>query len=384
MTMKQKIIFIIILILVSVAIISLGSYFGWQWYKLRQQNKIEVNLLKPQVIEYKINEDPKNWPSDFPKTGTEDFEVLSVRETVYSPTWVMAEKTLKTKYSKIIAFNFFKDYLNNTFWKINQEISNPDQIQYSLEAEREGDISITINPAENNSSIINIKYEINPQNPKKPEPRQTLSQKEQQDILMSIQLALSDKEKNCAEVLSRVEDYLKRNPKDIHVLQAKGVCEFESRKYPEAKLSFEKVLAIDSKHEAAMSYLRIINNILSGKFKVTNPEEDFLSKDFVEQKLRIYFNPKDYEFKRALKVSAPQSNVLRFSASYVAKKDFTSVIKDVTTIFKQNNLVFETDLTKRGVAIYVVRFTKTNEPFKGFTISVYNLKPVEISILYEE
>jgi hypothetical protein len=169
MTMKQKIIFIIILILVSVAIISLGSYFGWQWYKLRQQNKIEVNLLKPQVIEYNISEDPKNWPSDFPKTGTEDFEVLSVRETIYSPTWVIAEKTLKTKYSKIIAFNFFKDYLNNTFWKINEEISGPDQIQYSLKAEREGDISITINPFENNSSIINIKYEINPQNPKKPQ-----------------------------------------------------------------------------------------------------------------------------------------------------------------------------------------------------------------------
>jgi hypothetical protein len=176
MTMKQKFIFIIILIVVLVVIISLGSYFGWQWYKLRQQNKIEVNLLKPQVIEYNINEDPKNWPSDFPKTGTEDFEVLSVRETIYSPTWVIAEKTLKTKYSKIIAFNFFKDYLNNTFWKINEEINSPDQIQYSLKAEREGDISITINPAENNSSIINIKYEINPQNPKKPEPRQTFKE----------------------------------------------------------------------------------------------------------------------------------------------------------------------------------------------------------------
>jgi hypothetical protein len=176
MTMKQKFIFIIILIVVLVVIISLGSYFGWQWYKLRQQNKIEVNLLKPQVIEYNINEDPKNWPFDFPKTGTGDFEVLSVRETIYSPTWVIAEKTLKTKYSKIVAFNFFKDYLNNTFWKINQEISATDQIQYSLKAEREGDISITINPAENNSSIINIKYEINPQNPKKPEPRQTFKE----------------------------------------------------------------------------------------------------------------------------------------------------------------------------------------------------------------
>jgi len=166
-----------VVVLIILFLILVGAYYGvFYLYKSRQKSKIEVVLLKPQVIEYKKNEDPQNWPPDFPKMNKEDFEVLLVRETIYSPTWVVAEKTIKTKYSKSRAFKFFKDYLNNTFWKINEEISNPDQIQYLLRAEREGDILITINPFEKNYSIIHIKYEINPQNPKKPEPRQVFKE----------------------------------------------------------------------------------------------------------------------------------------------------------------------------------------------------------------
>jgi tetratricopeptide (TPR) repeat protein len=209
-------------------------------------------------------------------------------------------------------------------------------------------------------------------------------EKEREDVLKILQSALSDKEKNCTDVLSVAENYLKKI-RDIRVLEAKGICEFRSEKYEQAKASFKQILALDPEHKAARNYLDVIDKILSGTIKFVNPKTDFLSRDFVEQKLGFNFNPQKYEFKEAARVSLPNAPVLQFVANYFTEQKFDRVLEDISSLLKQNNIALERDLTmiKEKEVVYVARQSAANEPFKGFTISVFNLKPVSIVIFYE-
>lgn len=166
MRIKQKLILIIIFIFFLTSL----SYFGFRWYKLKQ---VSQQFGRPKIINLNKDQDSKYWPVDFPKDP--NIEVLSAQEIEYLPTLVVVEKTLKSPYSTLQVFNFFKEYLNSNNWKITKE-SYENQFSLNILASREGYISFVFTPHQNNTSIIYIKYEYNPLNPLKPEPKQVFKE----------------------------------------------------------------------------------------------------------------------------------------------------------------------------------------------------------------
>jgi hypothetical protein len=167
MTINKKLIFIIIAIIILGILISLGSYFGWKWYKISSQIPTQN---KSQIMQYKDNETPKYWPSDLKLD--QNMKTLSTIEITYSPDLVITKKTIESPYPSLPTFNFFKDYLNNNLWKITKEINDDNQIQKYLAAKREGYLVINIGPFHNNKTIAVLEYQYNPKNPMTPELQQ--------------------------------------------------------------------------------------------------------------------------------------------------------------------------------------------------------------------
>ncbi|MDW8279564.1 MAG: hypothetical protein RMK17_00095 [bacterium] len=167
--MNQKLIFILVLILFLTLILGFSSYFGLNWY----QNNL-VKPIQPKIVEYGIGDTPKYFPNDLPKTS--DFKILSTKEITYSDNLVVIEKNLEFDYSFSKTVNLFKDYLNNNLWEIVKEYNiDQDPNQIFISAKREGYLIIMIKSL-GNKSLVFLRYEYNPLNPLKPEPKQVFKE----------------------------------------------------------------------------------------------------------------------------------------------------------------------------------------------------------------
>ncbi|MCS6788949.1 MAG: hypothetical protein NZ484_00005, partial [Patescibacteria group bacterium] len=167
--MNQKLIFIIVLTLFLALILGLGSYFGLNWY----QNKL-AKPIQPKIVEYGIADNPRYFPNDFSKIP--DFKILSTKEITYSDNLIITEQSLESNYSFSKTLNLFKDYLNNNLWQIVKEYNiDQDPNQIFISAKREGYLIVMIKSLENKSLVL-LRYEYNPLNPLKPEPKQVFKE----------------------------------------------------------------------------------------------------------------------------------------------------------------------------------------------------------------
>lgn len=170
MTNKQKFLIIIIILVLLGLIIGVSSYFGFEWFRPKQQN---VSLVSPKVINYQAGEESKYWPSDFPKSS--DFKTIIYKETQYTEELVILERTIKSPYPILPTFNFFKDYFDLNNWEVVKEEKNEGGVLQKLVVKREGYMTLTINPEETNTSLVYLRYEYNPKNPLKPADKQIFS-----------------------------------------------------------------------------------------------------------------------------------------------------------------------------------------------------------------
>jgi len=154
--------------------------------------------------------------------------------------------------------------------------------------------------------------------------------------LAHIQTAL-DEDKDCAAVLPEIKAYLGKRPADIDVWHAKGICEFESGKYEEAKQSFERVLALEPDNGAAKNYLSLLNE--EGVSR--NVSRDGLSQGQFEEVLGFGL-PAAFEFQNAK--SFPIEEQLKSVSG-----DYTTALAGGQAVAALKNFLAKSDLA------YIVR-----------------------------
>jgi tetratricopeptide (TPR) repeat protein len=64
----------------------------------------------------------------------------------------------------------------------------------------------------------------------------------------------------CSEALPELEQLLKSDPKNTDAWSFKGVCEFQSNKFSDAKASFQKALSINPELPGPKNYLAFMGN----------------------------------------------------------------------------------------------------------------------------
>ncbi|MEM3394278.1 MAG: hypothetical protein QXY79_04450, partial [Candidatus Methanomethylicia archaeon] len=152
---------ILILIILSIILVVLISYFGFSIYKSNQDKNLGIGNVKINYL--KDNITPKYWINDLNLDA--NMKILSTIEKIYSDELVITERQIESPYGIVENLNFFKDYFNLNNWVITKEDSN------YIAARREGYLSVKFENY-NDKTLITLKYEYNPLNPLKPEPKQ--------------------------------------------------------------------------------------------------------------------------------------------------------------------------------------------------------------------
>jgi len=66
---------------------------------------------------------------------------------------------------------------------------------------------------------------------------------------------VSSRERDCDKVISLAKDFLGSHKNAESIWSLKGICEYDNGEFDAARISFQKVLALDPGHEPAKSYL---------------------------------------------------------------------------------------------------------------------------------
>ena len=192
---------------------------------------------------------------------------------------------------------------------------------------------------------------------------------------------------DCREVIRKAEEFIKTgSEKDADIWRLKGSCEFRLKKYKEARDSFNNVLKLKPDDQASNIYLKNIEKALSGKVVFVNPLQDELNQDYVESKIGFSFDKKNYTFFEGIALTPANESPERFTASYASKLSFEQTKNDIRNKLKTLGTSFK-EITQNGKTIFVVRFKKSKDYLKGYSISISNVpekKSVNIAIFYEK
>jgi len=135
--------------------------------------------------------------------------------------------------------------------------------------------------------------------------------------------------------LAMAEVQITQNDSNIDAWLWKGVSEFQLRKYPEAKVSFQKALSLDPQSLPAKNYLELLG---SNSNVVISQESDSISRVSFESRLGVAFDPKVLTFLQAAPLPAEEGMEF-ISGSYYSTRSFN----EINTYVK--NLVFPQGLT---------------------------------------
>jgi len=189
-------------------------------------------------------------------------------------------------------------------------------------------------------------------------------------VLSELQNLIVNK-KDYLAALAKAETTVKKYPEKAEAWQWKGIAEFQLGKTNEAKLSFEKVLALDSENKSAKTYLEILNN----------PNVKLLTQD-------DFMNQADFEkfFDFPLPSSGLQFvNAMHRPFDSSRYSDYVSVQYTASASAKSISAFFENELNKNKSA-YTYAKKKINNadvfmatgPTTNFAISIYSTNPVRI------
>ena len=115
---------------------------------------------------------------------------------------------------------------------------------------------------------------------------------------------LALQQKDCTSAITEADAFLKKAPEAAEVWHWKGICEFETGNYEEAKKSFEQVLALDPNHQAAKNYLQALGPDPSQYF---DPGKAEISREDFESRLEGILDEKKLIFSQAVMVPPPSN-----------------------------------------------------------------------------
>jgi len=182
--------------------------------------------------------------------------------------------------------------------------------------------------------------------------------------------------KDCRTALLQLADFLKLNSRYAEAWQFQGVCQFQTGDTASAKVSFEKVLSLDSTMVSAQNYLKLI----SAGAKPVNTSGSFGAQTDLESKLGFIPDSKILQFQR---IPINQSTSINATTTQVSMVGLYSSNKPESEI-----LAYLTK-TLSGTS-FVVSKSKTNTTFtvtsvpgkKSYTISVGKTLPIQVLITY--
>ena len=189
---------------------------------------------------------------------------------------------------------------------------------------------------------------------------------------------------DCNEVIRRADDLIQNNngSNDVDILLIKGACEFELKDYEAAKQTLNRVLALDPQNQPATITLRQIEEALSNNVVYVDPKKDALNLDYVESKLGFALDQEEYPFLRATALTPPDSSLERFTASFKTENSFEQTVEDIERALRAAGVEFEKNLSS-SMAQFSVKLTESAGAFRGYSVTIINQEPIDISVFYE-
>lgn len=205
-----------------------------------------------------------------------------------------------------------------------------------------------------------------------------LTRKSDQAMLNDINelQVLTTSSKDYSLCLDKANTAVKKYSSNKDVWQWKALCEFQLGNFPESKLSFEKLLALDPENEVAKNYLKILN---SGS-KLIHVEKDGISQEEVESLAGFKIDPKILRFEQALKVPIGLNTEQTFlSSEYVSAVSLTpslAIQNYIKKQLKEASLKFDVK-----DAAGFIHYTVVNKlPSPSYIISITKTSPVKATI----
>jgi len=165
--------------------------------------------------------------------------------------------------------------------------------------------------------------------------------------------------KDCVTAMPQLVALTSANPNFVEAIDWQGVCQFQMGKLADAKVTFEKALALDSKNAPAQNYLKIINEMSAGS-SVTVSGGATMSQTQFESILGFTPDKTKFSFIRlaVVPVSTTTESVAAFYKSSLSEANTTTYF---TSRFKQSSIKYSVNTQTSDGSVYAtVTFTKPN------------------------
>jgi len=180
--------------------------------------------------------------------------------------------------------------------------------------------------------------------------------------------------RDCSRVIIEAEEFLSKQKDATEIWNLLGVCQFDTGQFDEAKASFEKVLSLDSSHEAAQNYLEQITNASPNEVFVTATELPLEKTEF-ESLLGLNFEGV-LSFQKAVR---RPSNILEFLvANYTSSGNFASVVLELKEILAKADTDFTVSEMEGGTIFAIGNGSERK------IINIEKNAPVSVTIYYQK
>ena len=154
---------------------------------------------------------------------------------------------------------------------------------------------------------------------------------------------------NCEDVITRAEDFLKTHKSAIEIWGILGACQFDTGKFADSKITFEKVLTLNSDNQSAKVYLDRLQSD-TGAVRIVG-DGALMSKEEFEGQLGLKFSS-DITFNKGVE---KMSNVSKYlSGSYSSVKSFSSTVAYIKEELKKSDAKFSLSELPNGVVIAII------------------------------
>jgi len=191
------------------------------------------------------------------------------------------------------------------------------------------------------------------------------------DPIRELQL-LAMKSQDRVQCLNKARIILEKDSSNKDAWQWRAICEFESGLFGEAKISFEKLQALDPANVVAGNYLKDLNsgNILINVEKSGILEQDFKSNlDFILDTEVMLFN---YAYKIPARENSPET----ITADYTSSQTFNQAVSYIEKTIKEAGLEYTIDKVSSRTSFLV----SGKKVPSDYHVSVFKQEPVKIII----
>ncbi|OGI57090.1 hypothetical protein A3B85_02025 [Candidatus Nomurabacteria bacterium RIFCSPHIGHO2_02_FULL_37_13] len=179
-------------------------------------------------------------------------------------------------------------------------------------------------------------------------------------------------QKDYDSCITVAEKQIQDNSKNVLAWQWKGICEFESGKYEEAKKSFEQIQILEPDHGAAKNYLELM---LKGDTLI-NLQKDGISRESFETLSKLIF-PVSFDFEGAYTISIDEKTD-SLTGTYVSSIGLEKTKTEIQNSLKFSKLSYKTETFSTGVVVY-----KISSLYKNYSVSLISTsEPIRVTVRF--